>query len=154
MGEFSCSGRVSSFCSTNDTLRVNLVTIPMISYEWGKDREVLTTSGLFRGQPSHGCQLKTCDDFNIAKRKPWFSGFLVSSNPQIRFNPYGMGTYSNTVCHGLDTWTHPHFHTKGKQTEEEWEWHTMYGNISRYSSWANQILQLNNYSPPLNKHSS
>ena len=34
------SGRVSSSCSTCGTRRVN----PVISHEWGKDREVLTTS--------------------------------------------------------------------------------------------------------------
>ena len=31
-GEFRCSGRVGNFCSTNDTRRVNLVTIPVISH--------------------------------------------------------------------------------------------------------------------------
>ena len=40
-GEFRCSVRVSSSCSTSDTRRVNLVTIPVISHERGKDREVL-----------------------------------------------------------------------------------------------------------------
>jgi hypothetical protein len=38
---------VSSSCSTSDTHRVNLVTNPVISHEWGKDREVLTTSGTY-----------------------------------------------------------------------------------------------------------
>jgi len=37
--EFRCSGRVSSSCSTSGTRRVNLVTNPLISHEWGKDRE-------------------------------------------------------------------------------------------------------------------
>jgi len=32
-GELMCSGRVSSFCSTSDTRRVNLVTNPVISHE-------------------------------------------------------------------------------------------------------------------------
>ena len=32
-GEFRCSGRVGSFCSTSDTRRVNPVTNPVISYE-------------------------------------------------------------------------------------------------------------------------
>ena len=45
--EFRCSGRVSSSCSTSGTRRVNLVTNPVISREWGKDREVLTTSGTY-----------------------------------------------------------------------------------------------------------
>ena len=49
---------------TSGTRRVNLVTIPVISREWGKDREVFTTSGTYswsfvtqifhNGQPSHG----------------------------------------------------------------------------------------------------
>ena len=39
-GELRCSGRVSSSCSTSGTRRVNLVTNPVISREWGKDREV------------------------------------------------------------------------------------------------------------------
>ena len=32
-GEFGCSGRVSSSCSTSGTRRVNLVTNPVISRE-------------------------------------------------------------------------------------------------------------------------
>ena len=32
-GELRCSGMVSSFCSTSDTRRVNLVTNPVISHE-------------------------------------------------------------------------------------------------------------------------
>ena len=63
-GELRCSGRVCSCCSTSGTRRVNLVTNPVISREWGKDREVFTTSGtypwsfvkqiFYNGQPSHG----------------------------------------------------------------------------------------------------
>jgi hypothetical protein len=62
--ELRCSGRVSSYCSTSSTSGVNLVTNPVISREWGKDREVFTTSGTYpwsfvtqiyhNGQPSHG----------------------------------------------------------------------------------------------------
>jgi hypothetical protein len=62
-GERRCSGRVGSSCSTSDTRRVNLVRIPVISHERGKDREVFTTSGAYpwslvtqifhSGQPSH-----------------------------------------------------------------------------------------------------
>ena len=68
-GELMCSGRVSSSCSTSDTRCVNLATNPMNSHEWGKDREVLTTSGTYQwsfvtrifhnGQPSHGGDRKT-----------------------------------------------------------------------------------------------
>ena len=40
--ELRCSRRVRSSCSTSDIRRVNLVTNPVISHEWGKDREVFT----------------------------------------------------------------------------------------------------------------
>jgi hypothetical protein len=63
-GELMCSGRVSSSCSTSDTRRVNFVIHPVISREWGQDREVFTTSGTYpwsfvtqifhNGQQSHG----------------------------------------------------------------------------------------------------
>jgi hypothetical protein len=62
--ELRCSGRVGSSCFTSRTRRVNLVTNPVISREWGKDREVFTTSGTYpwsfvtqifhNSQPSHG----------------------------------------------------------------------------------------------------
>jgi hypothetical protein len=45
--ELKCSGRVSSSWSTSGTRRVNLVTNPVISHEWGKDREVFTRSGTY-----------------------------------------------------------------------------------------------------------
>ena len=45
--ELRCSWRVSSSCSTSGTRRVNLDTNPVISREWGKDREVFTTSGTY-----------------------------------------------------------------------------------------------------------
>jgi hypothetical protein len=40
------SGRVISSCSTSDTRHVNLATNPVISHEQGKNREVLTRSGI------------------------------------------------------------------------------------------------------------
>jgi hypothetical protein len=40
-GELMCSGRVSSTCSTSDIRRVNLFTNPVISHEWGQDRNCL-----------------------------------------------------------------------------------------------------------------
>ena len=43
-GELRSSRRASSSCSTSDTHRVDLVKNPVINPEWGKDREVLTTS--------------------------------------------------------------------------------------------------------------
>ena len=45
VGELRCSGRVSSSCSTSEARRVNLVTNPVISHEWGKDREEFASSG-------------------------------------------------------------------------------------------------------------
>jgi hypothetical protein len=46
-GQLRCSRRVSRSCSISGTRRVNPVTNPVISHEWGKDREVLTTSGTY-----------------------------------------------------------------------------------------------------------
>ena len=45
--ELRCSGGVSSSCSTIGTRGVNLVSNPVISREWGKDREVFTTIGTY-----------------------------------------------------------------------------------------------------------
>jgi hypothetical protein len=41
------TGRISSSCSTSGSRRVHLVTNPVINHEWGKDREVFTTSGTY-----------------------------------------------------------------------------------------------------------
>ena len=38
-GELMCSGTVGSSCSTMYTRRVNLITSPVISHEWGPDRD-------------------------------------------------------------------------------------------------------------------
>jgi len=46
-GEIRCSERVSSSCSTSDTCCVNLVTNPVTSHEWGKDRKHLI---MFKGK--------------------------------------------------------------------------------------------------------
>jgi hypothetical protein len=65
-----CFGRVCSSCSISGTRRrVNLVTNPVISHQWGKDREVFATSGTYpwsfvtqifhSGQPWHGGGRKT-----------------------------------------------------------------------------------------------
>ena len=42
-GELRYSGKVGSSCSTSGTRHVNLATNPVISQQWGKNREVLTT---------------------------------------------------------------------------------------------------------------
>ena len=46
-GELIWSRIVSSSCSNNDTCWITLVTIPMISHEWGKDRIMSTTNGTY-----------------------------------------------------------------------------------------------------------
>ena len=76
-GELRFSGRVSSSCSTSCTSRVNLVTNPVTSHEWGKDPEVPTTNGTYPwsfvtqifhyGQSWHGGDRKT---FEVM---PWTS---------------------------------------------------------------------------------
>ena len=63
-----CFGKVSSSWSSSSTRRVNLVTNPVTSREWGKYREVFTTSGTYlwsfetqifhNGQPSHVVSLQ------------------------------------------------------------------------------------------------
>ena len=45
--ELRCSGRVGSSCFTSGTRRVNLVTDPVISHEWGKDQKVFMKSGTY-----------------------------------------------------------------------------------------------------------
>jgi len=59
----------ASSSSSSGTRSGNLVTNPVISHEWGKDREVLTTTGtypwsvetqiFYNGHPSHGGDRKT-----------------------------------------------------------------------------------------------
>ena len=85
-GELRCSGRASSSCSASCTRRINLVTNPVISREWGKDQEVFTTNETYpwtfvthifhNGQQSHG---RDRNIFNFTKRCPWSSSYLVSS---------------------------------------------------------------------------
>jgi hypothetical protein len=77
VGELRCSGRVGSSSYTSDICRVNLVTNPIISREWGKNREVFTTSGTYpwsfvtqifqNGQPSHGGGRKTFEVMILPK---------------------------------------------------------------------------------------
>jgi hypothetical protein len=63
-GERMCSGRVSSSCSASDTRPVNLVTHPLISHKWGKDREVVRqvehTRGHLRHRYSIGYSIFSC----------------------------------------------------------------------------------------------
>jgi hypothetical protein len=46
-GELRCSGSEDSSWCTSAIRRVNIVTNSVISREWGKAREVLTTSGTY-----------------------------------------------------------------------------------------------------------
>jgi hypothetical protein len=62
-GELRCSRRVSSSSSNSGTRRVNLVTNPVISHEWGKDREVLTTSETYPW---------SCDRYSITVNQTWW----------------------------------------------------------------------------------
>ena len=68
-----CSSRF-----TSGTRRVNLITKPVISHEWGKDREVFTRSGTYpwffvrqifhNGQSSHGGDRNT---FEVMTYTTW-----------------------------------------------------------------------------------
>jgi len=81
------SGRVSSSCSIGGTRRVNLVTNPVISREWGKDREVLTKSGTYpwsfvtqlfhNGQPSHGGDCKIFEVMTSTLPKGIIAGIFM-----------------------------------------------------------------------------
>ena len=63
-----CSGRINSSCSSSGTRRVNIVTNPVISREWGKDQELFATGGTypwsFVTQISHSDQPSHGDDHN------------------------------------------------------------------------------------------
>ena len=91
-GKLRCSGRVRCSFPTCGNRPVNLVTNPVISHEWWRDRIVITTNGtdlqscvtekLRNGKPSHGGDQKTLEngDFNLTTRNPWPSNVRVSSN--------------------------------------------------------------------------
>ena len=79
-----CSGRVSSSCSTSGTRRVNLVTNPVESREWGKDREVFTTSGTypwsFVTQIFHSCRPSHGGDRKIFEVMTSTYHYIVSND--------------------------------------------------------------------------
>ena len=91
-----CLGSDSSCCSTSGTLRIALVINPVICDEWGKNRDVRTTSGTFpwslvtqifrNGQQSIWWRSYNfrSDDFKLANSNPWFISFFVSNNPLFR----------------------------------------------------------------------
>jgi len=67
--ELGNSERISSFCSTNETRRITLVTNTVICHESCEDVIVVTTNGTYlwsfvtqisrNGYPSHCCDRKT-----------------------------------------------------------------------------------------------
>jgi hypothetical protein len=61
--KFYDPGRVSNSCSNSDTRRVNLVTIQVISHEWGKDREVFATSRTYPWSFVTVCFVDRCLSF-------------------------------------------------------------------------------------------
>ena len=71
--ELRCSGRVGSSCPTSGTRRVNLDTYSVKSREWGKDREVFTTSGTY---PWSFVTQTFCVSFCIPRKIPSWS-FLI-----------------------------------------------------------------------------
>ena len=91
-----CLGSANSSCSNSGTLCIALVKNPVICDEWGKDRDVCTTSGTYPWslvtQIFRNRQLSIwwrsynfrSDDFKLANSNPWFKGFLVSNNPLFR----------------------------------------------------------------------
>ena len=74
-GELRCSRRKGRSGPASGTHRVNLVTNPVISREWGKDWAVFATSGPYpwsfvtqifhSGQPSHGGDCKMFEMMTI-----------------------------------------------------------------------------------------
>ena len=45
--ELMCSGRVGSSCTSTGTGRPTIVTNPVVSHEWGKTRNAITTNGTY-----------------------------------------------------------------------------------------------------------
>ena len=94
MAEFWWYGRVSSFCCTSGTRRI--VTNTVINREWGKDREVLATSGTYlwsfvtqivhNSQPNHGGDRKIFEVMTSTLPIWTFGpvGSLLAANPLSR----------------------------------------------------------------------
>ena len=94
-GELRFSGRVSCSCSTSGTRRVNLVTKPLINLEWRRTRKCLRQGeyicdhlwqrySIAVNQVMVATAKFTKWWVQLTKREPWFSRFLVSSNPLSR----------------------------------------------------------------------
>ena len=92
-GKLRCSARVSSSCSTGGTRRVNLVTNPVISHEWGKEREVFTTNGTYPWSLSknfisirHGVSLSSADRRNDVEKNPGkYANYFIFLNASIKY---------------------------------------------------------------------
>jgi hypothetical protein len=93
-GELRFFGRVSRSCSTSGTRRVNLVTNPVMHLEW-RTGKCLRQGECFCGhlwqrysiavnQVMVATTTFTKWWLQLTKRDPWFSRFLVSSNPLSR----------------------------------------------------------------------
>jgi hypothetical protein len=109
-GGLGCSERVSNSCSTSGTRRVNLVTNPVISHEWGKDREVLTTSGTYAwlcvtqifhsGQSSHGGDRKIFEVKTSTLPKGTL-GWVASLQQQPSLKEIVIGTTNSGISYHL-----------------------------------------------------
>ena len=143
-GELMCSGRVSSSCFTSGTRRVNLVTSLVISHEWGKDREVFTTSETYpwsfvtlifhNSQPSHGGDLNTFEVMTSTSPRgtlgsvaSLLAGTLYQGNPDrnhMKCSLYSTsGTRRSTLVYKM-TW---------------WEIIWMLANMKKNLTWHNLI---------------
>ena len=114
--ELRCSRRVSSSCFTSGTRRVNLVANPVINREWGKDREVLTTSGthpwsfvkqiFHNGQPSHGGDCKIFEVMTSTLPKGTFGSVasllaatLYQGNPDRNYKLWNIVSSERYILH-------------------------------------------------------
>jgi hypothetical protein len=115
-GELRCSGRERSSCSISATRRVNLVTNPVISHEWGKDREVFTTSETYpwsfmtqifhSGQPSHGGDRKMFEvmtsiltKWTLGSVASLFAAFLYQGNPDRNHKLWNIVSTERCIFH-------------------------------------------------------
>jgi hypothetical protein len=106
-GELRCSERVSSSSSTSGTSRVNLVTNPVISREWGKDWEVYMKyiSQMIRYSRACGSYQDFLDIGLLLTRKLLNQGFLLvklkSSLRKFYGQPYIKEILIGTTSSGI-----------------------------------------------------
>ena len=121
MGEIRCFGRVSRSCSTSGIRLVNLVTNPVLSREWGKNREVITTSGTYpwsfvtqifqNGQPSHGGGCKSFEVMTSILPKgtlgsvaSLFAATLYQGNPDRNYKLWNIVSSERYILHIRVPW--------------------------------------------------